>query len=102
MSIVTEEKLLDRLPHGRGIDCDWEITFHKNGNITCKNFFHAMTEHGYYDGYMPFTVKIFVTDGYIDCKVTCNENRRPSFYGLKEYLNELIYFSLPAGPIREV
>lgn len=122
-SIISEEDLLELLPNGSGIDCSWEITEHANGNVTAKNAFHAMDEHGGYDGYMNFSVKIFkvkesrlnklkgpsegqyqiVTQkGDIDFKVTCNENRRASFHGLKSYLEDTIYQSLESiiTPIR--
>lgn len=48
--------LTDRLPHGAGIDGDWEITESPStGRIRASNSFHAMDEDGYYDGWMPFT-----------------------------------------------
>jgi len=114
-SIISETDLLELLPHGSGIDCDWSIIEHKNGNVTAKNSFHAMNETGMYDGYMDFTVRIFrvkksrvnklkgpcegqyqiVTQkGDIDLKITCNESRKASFYGLKDYLEETIHYAL--------
>jgi len=113
--IIEESCLRDLLPHGSGIDSEWVITEHKNGNFTCENSFHSMDENGYYDGYMPFTVRLFrhtqnmynplkgPLEGKIqvvhrkndvDFSLSCNENKRRSFYGLKEYLNDTLYHAL--------
>ena len=83
--------------------------------MTAKNSFHAMNETGMYDGYMDFTVKIFkvkksrvnklkgpcegqyqvvAQKGDIDFKVSCNESRKASFYGLKDYLVDTIDHAL--------
>lgn len=54
-----KQLLIKTLPHGSGIDCDWEFIFHKNGNIDCKNSFHAMNENGYYVKWIPITIKFY-------------------------------------------
>lgn len=110
--IIDEEKLLSLLPHGSGIDFKWDIVTHKNGNITVKNAFHAMNEYGFYDGIMSFSVRIFrikkpVTNTLkngqtqilfrkndIDFSLNCNEERKRTFYGLREYLLDTISYSL--------
>ena len=43
------------LPHGSGIDYDWQIDIRSNGEIVCKNAYHRMDENGFYDGVFPFT-----------------------------------------------
>ena len=44
---------------GSGIDGDWEVSDpQKNGTIALSNDWHYMSEHGYYDGWIPFTVKV--------------------------------------------
>jgi len=93
---ISVELLENILPHGSGIDSDWEFIEHKNGNVTCMNSFHAMTEHGFYDGYMPFKFNVFRrTDGALSFgKVICNENVRVSFFGLRDYLDETIFWHL--------
>lgn len=112
INIETIEKVL---PHGSGIDCTWVISEQKNGKIMAKNYFHAMNDGGYYDGYMDFKVIFFKhketkvnklsgpSEGCIqivhekgewDFKLLCNENRKRSFNGLKEYLNDTIYESV--------
>jgi hypothetical protein len=106
--IITEEKLLELLPHGSGIDYKYEFTFHKNGNITIKNAFHAMNENGYYDGIMPFIIHLYrhkqdifnalkgpiARKGDIDFSIRCNDKVRNSFYDLKNYLLETYYHAL--------
>ena len=54
------DALRDVLPHGSGIDCDW--TFHENrdGSVRCSNAWHAMNDHGYYCGYIPFSFTVRV------------------------------------------
>lgn len=60
------EALLDRLPHGSGIDADWKITvepvaygFTKNKGgftVVCANGYHAMDHAGGYAGWLDFTL----------------------------------------------
>ena len=52
--IISEEDLLKLLPEGSGINCEWDITVHENGNLTAKNSFHDGD-----NGYKDFTVKLF-------------------------------------------
>lgn len=114
-TIIDKENLLNLLPHGSGIDFNWEIIRHKNGNITAKNYFHAMNEYGYYDGIMPFKVLIYRSKkdrlnpltgpcagkiqvlerkGDIQFKIVYNKKRKRSFYELGEYLYDTIRYSL--------
>jgi len=81
-----------KLPHGSGIDCSYTYEYFKN-SMKVKNYFHAMDENGYYDGYMMFSFRITLTKNLTMAfsSILCNENRRPSFCGLKEYLNDTYY-----------
>jgi len=54
-----EEILLELLPHGSGINCNWEFTWYKNGSLKCSNFYHAMNEHGSYVKFIPISIKFF-------------------------------------------
>lgn len=92
---IPEGYLESILPHGSGIDCNWEFRPFKNGKVECRTEFHAMNETGMYDGYMPFrfTVEWDKYGKLVPGPVKCNENARASFHGLKEYLNDLIYQS---------
>jgi len=54
-----EELLIMILPHGSGIDCNWEFTFYTNGNIDCLNSFHVMNNNGYYVKWISIKIKFF-------------------------------------------
>ena len=54
-----KEILLELLPHGSGINCNWEFTWYKNGSLKCSNFYHAMNEHGSYVKFIPISIKFF-------------------------------------------
>ena len=91
-----EKVLLEKLPHGSGIDCKWEFTWLKNGKVKAKNYFHCMNEHGYYDGYAPFTLIIdpakrddfkLVFNG----RQGQNKNRQ---YMLRDFLEDTLYLAL--------
>jgi hypothetical protein len=49
---------LEDLPHGSGIDCDWQID-NMGKYFKCINSYHCMNENGMYDGYADFTLIIF-------------------------------------------
>jgi hypothetical protein len=55
MSKITAELLKDILPHGSGIDCDWQIE-DKGNYIRCDNSYHVMNDTGYYIGWLDFSV----------------------------------------------
>lgn len=48
-----EEKILETIPHGSGIDGKWNIGI-KGNVITCNNSFHLMDENGFYSGWKDF------------------------------------------------
>lgn len=54
-----EELLIKLLPHGSGIDCNWNFEFYNNGNIDCTNFYHVMNNNGYYVKYIPIKIKFY-------------------------------------------
>lgn len=58
-NLIDEDFLEIELPHGSGIDGDWNIVRQKNGSWVCSNSFHRMNESGFYDGWTPFKVKFF-------------------------------------------
>ncbi len=99
LETININRLINRLPHGSGIDSDWELTTLQNGKVRCENFFHAMDEHGGYVGYMPFSftvVLVYSVGGYVlvVSNIRCNENRLKAFYGLRDYLTETIDHTL--------
>jgi len=97
-----ESFLLDRLPHGSGIDCEWYITI-KNNMVICKNSAHVLNDAGYYMGYIPFTVKLPIVDNTIQCgdmKIIAHNWRshltRRYWPIYTDYIWDCIYDALPA------
>jgi len=107
------KSILESLPHGSGIDCDWTTKERKNGNLEFSNSFHRMDEMGGYDGWQDFTVIFYrhkadrlndlsgPLDGCVqivhrkgdwDFRVEFNGpvSKRNSAYGLKDYLEETL------------
>ena len=93
--VVDLERLKELLPHGSGIDCDWELE-RKGDYVYCQNSYHTMNEHGYYDKYADFTIKIPI-DFPGDFKLMFNGktaqymNRK---YMLRDYLEDTIFHNL--------
>jgi len=104
-----KDLLKDALPHGSGIDCEWEFIVYKNGNVDAVNSFHKMNENGMYVGFVDFRVKLFRhkknvynslkgplegkvqivhRKGDLDMDLYCSDT------DLREYLYETIYHSL--------
>jgi hypothetical protein len=103
---ITEYQLLDKLPHGSGIDCDWRIEY-KDGFLYASNSWHAMDPNGYYCGYVDFTAKIDELGQLVDVDV--NEHQieditsdyedsadAPYLDDLDDYLFETINYNLNA------
>jgi hypothetical protein len=86
--------LLDVLPHGSGIDCEWRFDFTDKA-IFCYNSFHNMDDMGGYCGYTDFTVKIKIGHrdifGKLDFSITGRFGRDQL---LKDYLYETIDYAL--------
>ena len=115
--IISEDKLLSLLPHGSGIDADWTVETHRNGNVTAYCSYHLMHEHGYYDGWQNFKVCVRRAkkdvcnplkgpcegktqvlqrkgDTVVSVHLTGYRVGRNSANGLLDYLSELIGWSL--------
>jgi hypothetical protein len=95
-----EDLLKETLPHGSGIDCDWEFTFQKNGKIKCSNSWHKMNDNGYYCGYNDFNFTIDIDTTYQSTPTSSKETRiilshikmaKGERYGVREYLDEMFY-----------
>jgi len=57
--VVDPEAVVNKLPHGSGIDSMWGWNTFKNGNVTFYNSYHVMNEVGFYDGWEDFSVRVF-------------------------------------------
>lgn len=55
------DDLIENLPHGSGIDCDYSWT-KSNGALVLHNSFHNMNDGGYYDGYSEFKLHLILND----------------------------------------
>lgn len=120
--VITESRLEEILPHGSGIDATWSFETYENGNVTAYCSYHLMDEHGSYDGWQDFKVRIFrhTSDklnplkgpcegktqvvhrkGDIDYSVhLCGHRvRRNSAYGLVDYLTDTIGYALQEAGI---
>lgn len=92
-----ETYLLEKLPHGSGIDCKWEFSWLGNGKLKASNSFHCMNEAGYYDGYADFTIIFPIYRALTAFTLQFNgsqaqhKNRQ---YMLRDYLEDTIYYAL--------
>lgn len=91
--MLTQEKVeaIEKvLPHGSGINYDWEIR--TNGNrLYVHNAWDYMDENGYYDDVFPFAVCYengrFKYLHFIGC--TRSQYRKIEYAGLRDYLETL-------------
>lgn len=96
---VTNEKLTKFLPHGSGINSNWEILITtRQTKIVCRNSFHTMTEHGYYDYRVSFSVTFDLEDSPVNWAqnfVLQFHGSRGQYYAekymLRVYLTDLFY-----------
>jgi hypothetical protein len=58
LDYLGNNRLVDILPHGSGIDAEWQIEQLRNGNVVANCSYHGMDEHGYYDGWQDFKIVI--------------------------------------------
>ena len=82
------DEILKALPHGSGIDSG--VTFDQNKSTSEKLIFsvpfHSMNEHGYYDGWVDFTLIVTPCFGGYNIRITGRDKNQ-----LKEYLSQLFY-----------
>lgn len=116
-TIIVNGKPKMTLPHGSGIDCDWE-TAESRKNYIFTNFWHFMNENGYYDGYIKITVRIakkdikkaYLENSEIEYSLHVSKadmkniskgyprGQKPYFEGIKDYIYDRISFE----PIKAV
>ena len=93
--IEKETKLLRILPHGSGINRDWQFEFKKD-MCHAKNVYDYMNETGYYEFAFRFTVTFKPNAMYI--KFNNLDNKERKFIqedGLRDYLEEIFYQVYP-------
>lgn len=56
---MLEKFIKEKAPHGSGIDYDYSNIKVGDGYICFDNAFHCMNYEGFYDGIIPFRVKIY-------------------------------------------
>lgn len=83
----------EALPHGSGIDSDWQLSASPSYFIA-SNEYHAMNENGMYVGWAPFTIKIPRTSDDFGHDFILQFNGRQSQYlasrhGLRDYLGDM-------------
>ena len=94
--MLTLDELEKVLPHGSGIDYDWELE-ERGEYIYAKNAYHYMNEYGFYDGILPFTIrfrkdnlKIFSLHFHVNSAGRYRVNKG----GVREYIKDTIYYYL--------
>lgn len=90
------DQLKEILPSGSGVDYEW--TFRENSKfIYAENAFHYMNEDGFYDGTLPFTLRIPKND-VMNFKLTFSVNGagryRVNKGGIREYIESIVSYSL--------
>jgi hypothetical protein len=89
-----EKYLLEKLPHGSGLDYTWRYDYQKsNANkIVLTMSYHAMNENGYYDRVIDFTLTITANLAHgFDTLITGNFGK---YQDIKDYLYDILTDSL--------
>lgn len=92
---LTQEQVLNFLPHGSGINCDWQMDENRK-YFLFKNSFHTMNENGMYDDYCDFTLKVS-KENTRDFELTFQGTKSHYLnrkYFLREYLEETFAYAL--------
>ena len=94
---LIEHVLLAILPHGSGIDCNWNFDWFDNGKVRASNSFHCMNDAGMYDGYADFSLVIPVVQPMSAFRLAfhgATAHRKARRYDLRDCLAETIYHAL--------
>jgi len=90
--------ILEHLPHGSGIDGDWSMDFNeKKQEVSFYNSYHYMDGYGYYRRWIDFKVRIslkHIDNFYLSFRGPSSDYWYINGYGIREYLNDTIRFSL--------
>lgn len=94
---LIEHVLLAILPHGSGIDCNWNFEWFDNGKVRASNSFHCMNDVDVYDGYADFSLVIPVNQPMSAFRLAfhgATAQRKARRYDLRDYLADTIYHAL--------
>jgi hypothetical protein len=90
------DTLINILPVGAGLDASWHLEEDKN-KIIASSSFHCMNEHGYYDGWIDFSIEI-PKNNPLNFKLKFQTDSAGWYriykYMLREYLEDIIAYSL--------
>jgi hypothetical protein len=97
------EQLLGDLPHGSGINYDWDYEVCTNGSVRLTNAYDVMNEHGMYMGSIPFTIILNRNYGDNIFKLQFSgfnkHYLRTHAYGLRDYLEDTFYHYFQQVPL---
>ena len=87
-------QLIDKLPHGSGLDSDWRINYEKSqpDRIQLYTSYHAMDENGFYDGWIDFTLTItpsLLSGFHLNISGVFGK-----YQDIKEYLYDILNYAL--------
>ncbi len=71
---MENKNLVSVLPHGSGIDYDWNFEVESSDTVLAKNGWHYMNQNGYYLGCVDFSIRLH-TDGTFDMPVMMDETK---------------------------
>jgi len=88
----TDNNKISYLPRGSGINSDYNI-IEKENKFIISNVYHYMNEHGFYDGYLPFSIHLN-KNNVNDFKLLFNGLNSNGYYRvnksmLRDYLEDL-------------
>lgn len=63
-----------KLPHGSGIDCNWDWDMGEDEILSLTNDYHAMDNNGMYCGYVHFKVIVCFIDDKFDFDVNMSQD----------------------------
>lgn len=88
--------MIDELPHGSGIDCDWSYEVKPTSKtVHFSNAYHCMDEHGSYDRYADFTLIVSLEAFNFKVQFNGNTSQKLNYkYGLREYLEDTLAWAL--------
>ena len=95
----TEEILIkigELLPHGSGIDSDWDLMMASKTRVRCQCSYHCMDENGMYDGWQDFIFLFDLKDSDYGRLMFIGKDseRLERKYQNREYLEDLLFGTL--------